>query len=120
MTAIPGIELSAVPSGTVCVECEVSRGWWVHLRRCTQCGHIGCCDTSPSQHASAHAAATGHPVIRSFEPGEVWFYDYQDGQFYESGGSAGPWGGGGGVEKIGRPSADYLAQFPNVLHPEGL
>jgi cell wall-associated NlpC family hydrolase len=43
-----------------------------------------------------------------------------NGQFYESGGSAGPWGGGGGVEKIGRPSADYLATFPNVLHPEGL
>jgi cell wall-associated NlpC family hydrolase len=43
-----------------------------------------------------------------------------NGQFYESGGSAGPWGGGGGVEKIGRPSAAYLATFPNVLHPEGL
>jgi hypothetical protein len=43
-----------------------------------------------------------------------------DGQFYESGGSHGAWGGGGGVEKIGTPSADYLAQFPNVLHPAGL
>jgi len=49
----------------------------VHLRRCTQCGHIGCCDTSPGQHASAHNKAAGHPVIRSFEPGEDWFYDYQ-------------------------------------------
>jgi cell wall-associated NlpC family hydrolase len=43
-----------------------------------------------------------------------------DGQFYESGGSHGAWGGGGGVEKIGTPSAAYLAQFPNVLHPAGL
>jgi len=43
-----------------------------------------------------------------------------NGQFYESGGMAGPWGGGGGVEKIGKPSAAYLATFPNVLHPEGL
>ena len=43
-----------------------------------------------------------------------------DGQFYESGGSHGAWGGGGGVEKIGTPSADYLATFPNVLHPAGL
>jgi cell wall-associated NlpC family hydrolase len=42
------------------------------------------------------------------------------GQFYESGGSAGAWGGGGGVEKIGTPSASYLATFPNVLHPSGL
>ena len=43
-----------------------------------------------------------------------------NGQFYESGGMAGPWGGGGGVEKIGKPSAAYLAAFPNILHPEGL
>ena len=43
-----------------------------------------------------------------------------DGQFYESGGRAGPWGGGGGVMKIRRPDADYLAAFPQVLHPAGL
>jgi cell wall-associated NlpC family hydrolase len=42
------------------------------------------------------------------------------GQFYESGGSHGAWGGGGGVEKIGTPSAAYLASFPTVLHPSGL
>ena len=43
-----------------------------------------------------------------------------NGQFYESGGSAGTWGGGGGVQAIGVPSAAYLANFPNVLHPAGL
>jgi cell wall-associated NlpC family hydrolase len=43
-----------------------------------------------------------------------------NGQFYESGGRAGPWGGGGGVEKIGRPDPSYLATFPQVLHPDGL
>jgi cell wall-associated NlpC family hydrolase len=42
------------------------------------------------------------------------------GQFYESGGQAGAWGGGGGVEKIGRPSDSYLATFDRVLHPAGL
>ena len=42
------------------------------------------------------------------------------GQFYESGGEAGSWGGGGGVEKIGTPSATYLATFNDVLHPAGL
>jgi cell wall-associated NlpC family hydrolase len=42
------------------------------------------------------------------------------GQFYESGGERGPWGGGGGVAKISQPSAAYLATFPNVLHPQGL
>jgi hypothetical protein len=52
-------------------------GWWFHLRRCAECGHIGCCDSSPSQHASKHYAATGHPIITSFEPGERWFYDFR-------------------------------------------
>ena len=71
-----GIDPVVPPSGTGCVECEAAGGWWVHLRRCTQCGHIGCCDTSPSQHATAHFHATGHPVIASFEPGEDWFWDF--------------------------------------------
>ena len=43
-----------------------------------------------------------------------------NGQFYESGGMKGAWGGGGGVQKIASPSASYLATFPTVLHPEGL
>ena len=64
------------PSGTGCVECLASDGWWLHLRRCTECGHIGCCDTSPSQHATGHFKATGHPIITSFEPGESWFYSF--------------------------------------------
>jgi hypothetical protein len=73
-----GISLASKPSGDGCVECLVSpKGWWFHLRRCAECGHIGCCDSSPSQHASKHAAATGHPIIASFEPGEDWFYDYE-------------------------------------------
>lgn len=82
---IPGIDPAALPSGTGCAECEAQGGWWLHLRRCAQCGHIGCCDTSPSQHATAHARQTGHPVIRSFEPGETWFWSYPGEDFYESG-----------------------------------
>lgn len=83
MTDTQGIEPSAPPSGTGCLECEESGGWWFHLRRCAQCGHIGCCDTSPSQHATAHATATGHPFITSFEPGENWYYDYRDGSMFD-------------------------------------
>jgi hypothetical protein len=79
------IDPSAAPSGTGCAECLAAGGWWLHLRRCAECGHVGCCDTSPSQHASHHAAETGHPVIRSFEPGESWFWDYRDKQTYASG-----------------------------------
>jgi hypothetical protein len=77
MSAIEGIEPLVVPSGTGCVECEAAGGWWFHLRRCAQCGHVGCCDSSVSQHASAHAAASGHPLIQSFEPGEDWFWNYR-------------------------------------------
>lgn len=72
-----GIQPDALPSGTGCQECETAAGWWVHLRRCAACGHVGCCDTSPSQHATAHHRATGHPFIQSFEPGEDWFWDYR-------------------------------------------
>ncbi len=71
-----GIDPDVPPSGTGCVECDAAGGWWVHLRRCAQCGHIGCCDSSPAQHATAHFRETGHPVITSFEPGEDWFWDY--------------------------------------------
>ncbi|HAM25885.1 MAG TPA: hypothetical protein DCP11_04060 [Microbacteriaceae bacterium] len=71
-----GIDVTVAPSGAGCVECDAEDGWWVHLRRCAACGHIGCCDDSLSKHATAHAEATGHPVIQSFEPGEDWFWDY--------------------------------------------
>jgi hypothetical protein len=72
-----GINLNAKPSGSGCLECLATDGWWLHLRRCAECGHIGCCDSSPSQHASKHNATSGHPIINSFEPGEEWFYDYR-------------------------------------------
>jgi hypothetical protein len=78
----PGVDVSVAPSGTGCVECEAGGGWWFHLRRCAHCGHIGCCDNSPSQHATAHARSTGHPVIRSFEPGEDWFWDYRSSTYF--------------------------------------
>ena len=74
---VRGVNPDVEPSGSGCVECLASGGWWFHLRRCTECGHIGCCDTSPSQHATKHFRQSGHPVIASFEPGETWFYDYE-------------------------------------------
>lgn len=73
MTEIPGIDPAVAPSGSGCVECLSDNGWGLHLRRCAQCGRIGCCDTSPSQHATAYSKSTGHPIVRSFEPGEEWF-----------------------------------------------
>ena len=85
MTELQGVDPAVPPSGTGCVECEADQGWWLHLRRCAECGHIGCCDNSPAQHATKHATETGHPMIRSFEPGEVWFWSYAEQDFYDSG-----------------------------------
>lgn len=80
-----GIDPSVPPSGTGCAEClgGAPPGRWLHLRRCAQCGHVGCCDNSPGQHVSAHNRATGHPVIQSFEPGEDWFFDFRTGEFFQ-------------------------------------
>jgi uncharacterized UBP type Zn finger protein len=51
---------------------------WVHLRMCQACGHIGCCDNSEGKHATGHFKETGHPIIRSAEPGEDWSWCYVD------------------------------------------
>jgi uncharacterized UBP type Zn finger protein len=61
-----------------CEECLRQGTQWLHLRMCQQCGHIGCCDHSPGKHATAHFEATGHPVVRSAEPGETWSWCYVD------------------------------------------
>ncbi len=65
-----------VPSGNGCEECLKMGDTWVHLRLCEICGHVGCCDNSKNKHATMHYHATGHPVIKSFEPGEDWGYCY--------------------------------------------
>ena len=64
-----------------CAECVKTGDPWVHLRTCQDCGVTLCCDSSPNQHASKHASASGHPVIASAEPGERWLYCYPDGAF---------------------------------------
>jgi len=83
MTESSAIDTTVLPSSTGCVECEASDSWWFHLRRCATCGHVGCCDDSLGKHATAHANASGHQVIRSFEPGESWFYSYATGETFD-------------------------------------
>jgi hypothetical protein len=61
-----------------CEECLRTGGRWVHLRMCQVCGQIGCCDNSPGRHATGHHEASGHPIIRSVEPGEDWSWCYVD------------------------------------------
>jgi hypothetical protein len=76
------VDPSIPPSGTGCAECTAAGASWFHLRRCTACGHIGCCDQSLHRHATAHWRRTGHPIIRSFEPGEDWFWNYNTDAYY--------------------------------------
>jgi uncharacterized UBP type Zn finger protein len=76
------------PSAQGCEDCLRVGGHWVHLRMCQECGHVGCCDSSPARHATAHWHADQHPIIRSFEPGEDWFYCYADDEAFEIEGMA--------------------------------
>src|SRR5262245_27111870 len=61
-----------------CEECLAQGGEWVQLRLCLTCGHVGCCDSSPGKHATAHFHSTHHPLMRSFEPGDDWGWCYVD------------------------------------------
>jgi CPA1 family monovalent cation:H+ antiporter len=61
-----------------CEECQRDGATWVSLRLCLTCGHVGCCNSSPGKHADAHFAESGHPVMRSIEPGEAWRWCYVD------------------------------------------
>ena len=61
-----------------CEDCIKTGDTWVHLRLCTDCGHVGCCDSSKNKHATKHFHQTKHPVVRSIEPGETWTWCYVD------------------------------------------
>ena len=69
---------AGTPNG--CEECLATGGRWVELRLCLECGHVGCCDSSPNRHATKHFQATKHPVMRSFQPGATWMWCYVDEQ----------------------------------------
>ena len=70
--------VGAPPGTEGCIDCLAIGARWVHLRRCLECGHVGCCDSSPNKHATAHFHAEGHPLVQSFEPGEEWIWCYAD------------------------------------------
>ena len=67
------------PAAMRCQDCaQDGEHSWAHLRMCVTCGHVGCCDSSPKRHATTHYEQTGHPVMRSIEPGESWRWCYVD------------------------------------------
>lgn len=67
-----------VPSAATCCECETLGTDPVQLRMCLECGYVACCESSPHQHATRHFETSGHPVMRSIEPGESWRWCFVD------------------------------------------
>jgi uncharacterized UBP type Zn finger protein len=78
-THLDSVRITQLPEAAAgCEDCLRIGDPWLHLRICLQCGHVGCCDDSPNRHARSHAAGSGHPIIRSLEPGEVWSWCFVD------------------------------------------
>jgi len=77
-THVAGLAEPAPSTLNGCEDCLREGSRWVHLRLCLSCGHVGCCDSSPRRHATAHFHGTGHPVVRSFEAGEDWRWCFVD------------------------------------------
>jgi uncharacterized UBP type Zn finger protein len=63
---------------TVCRDCVEAGDDWPSLRMCLVCGYVGCCDQSKNKHMKKHVAETGHPIVRSIDPGEAWIWCYKD------------------------------------------
>lgn len=80
----------ARPHTRGCEDCLAIGDSWVHLRMCLECGKVSCCDDSKNKHATKHFRASGHPLIRSLEPGEEWGFCYVDDLFLESIPKGGP------------------------------
>ncbi|MFE1593847.1 UBP-type zinc finger domain-containing protein [Nocardia sp. NPDC058705] len=110
-----GIDPSVPPSGAGCVECDETGGWWVHLRRCAECGHVGCCDSSPSKHATKHFEATAHPFMQSYEPGEDWFYNFASGEMYSDGPELAPPTSHPSDQSVPGPAARVPADWQSLI-----
>jgi len=100
-THLSTIADGVVPASDGCEDCPRTGDRWVHLRVCMTCGYVGCCDSSPNRHATAHwRADPGHPLVRSYEPGEDWWC-YADQLVFEV--SRVPCAGGSAIRSRWRP-----------------
>lgn len=74
----PTVQRDLTSAAAGCEECMKTGDTWVHLRICMSCGRVGCCDSSKNRHATLHYKESGHPIIRSWQPGETWAWCYPD------------------------------------------
>jgi hypothetical protein len=73
-----------IPSSWGCEDCLAQgRRDRVHLRVCRERGHVRCCDNCLGRHATAYFRLAGHPVVRSYEPGDDWCWCYVDQLVFE-------------------------------------
>ena len=78
-THLDHVQITDLPAAVDgCEDCLAAGTKWLHLRICLECGHVGCCDSSPERHASAHARERDHPIMRSLQPGEDWCWCFVD------------------------------------------
>ena len=78
-THLDSIEITELPESIEgCEECLETGDKWCHLRICLTCSHVGCCDSSPNKHATAHFKSRGHQLMRSVQPGEEWCWCFED------------------------------------------
>ncbi|MFD9691715.1 UBP-type zinc finger domain-containing protein [Kitasatospora sp. NPDC059088] len=98
-----------------CEECLRTGRTWVQLRACLTCGHVGCCDSSPGQHAHHHARTTGgHHIARSLQPGDDWAWCYTDEVFLHPARPAGP---PPGAARCGRTGGDRIGGDRSTVGP---
>jgi uncharacterized UBP type Zn finger protein len=59
-----------------CGGCLAGGADGVILRICASCGHVGCAEGSPNDHAAEHYAETDHPIaaVIGSEPVSGWSY----------------------------------------------
>ena len=78
-THVDHVRITQLPESVDgCVDCLATGSLWLHLRICLECGHVGCCDSSPGKHATVHARESEHAIIRSLEAGEDWCWCFKD------------------------------------------
>ncbi len=65
------------PLSEGCEQCVEMGDTWVNLRKCAECGQVGCCDSSKNKHATGHYRSSGHFIVQSNQPGETWYWCYE-------------------------------------------
>ena len=73
-----GLRLPTPVTPTGCEECLREGTEWVHLRLCMTAVTSAAATRRRARTRTSTSHETGHPVMRSFEPGEAWRWCFVD------------------------------------------